>query len=67
MLPQGISCISGLLRFILMHSERSNNDVILSHKTRLAHRRSSLVPHESKPGYETIGVSIMILIVDAAS
>ena len=33
--PQEISCISGPLRFILMHSERNNNDVILSHKTRL--------------------------------
>ena len=33
--PQEISCISGPLRFILMHFERSNNNVILSHKTRL--------------------------------
>ena len=35
MLPQEISCISGPLRFILMHFKRSNNDVIFSHKTRL--------------------------------
>ena len=45
-LPQEISCILGSLRFILVHSERSNNDVILSHKTRLALQRSSLAPHE---------------------
>ena len=35
MLLQEISCISGPLSFILMHSKRRNNDVILSHKTRL--------------------------------
>ena len=34
-LLQDISCISGPLSFIRMHSKRGNNDVILSHKTRL--------------------------------
>ena len=34
---------------------------------RLTRRRSSLAPHEWKSGYETIGVSITILIVDPAS
>ena len=34
-LPQEISCISGPLSFIQLHSERSNNNVILSHKIRL--------------------------------
>ena len=45
-----------------MHIERSNNDVILSHKTRLARQRSSLAPHDESLATR-LGVSIAILIV----